>query len=95
MPAKKLSDAEVSQALQTLTHWKQDGQMIVRTHKCDSYPAACALLMQVAFLAEKHEHHPDIEWKYCDVTIRFTTHDVGGLSDFDVLLAGQVEALLG
>jgi 4a-hydroxytetrahydrobiopterin dehydratase len=94
MQAKKLSDAEILQALQALPHWKQEGQMIVRQHKCASYPAACALLMQVAFLAERHEHHPDIEWRYRDVTIRFTTHDVGGLSDFDMLLAEKIDALI-
>jgi 4a-hydroxytetrahydrobiopterin dehydratase len=94
MQAKKLSDTEILQALQALPHWKQEGQMIVRQHKCTSYPAACALLMQVAFLAERHEHHPDIEWRYREVTIRFTTHDVGGLSDFDMLLAEKIDALI-
>ena len=94
MQAKKLSDAETLKALQALPHWKQEGKRIVRQHKCASYPAACALLMQVAFLAEKHEHHPDIEWSYRDVTIRFTTHDVDGLSDLDMLLAEQIDALL-
>jgi 4a-hydroxytetrahydrobiopterin dehydratase len=95
MQAKKLSDAEVLQALQALPHWKQTGQVITRQHQCASYPQACALLVQVAFLAEQHNHHPDIEWKYREVTIHFTTHDVGGLSNVDMLLAQKIDALLG
>ena len=46
----------------------------------------------VAELAERADHHPDINVQYHKVTLTLTSHDAGGISDRDLRLARQIEA---
>lgn len=46
----------------------------------------------IAELAEAANHHPDVDLRYPHVTVRLTTHDVGGLSRRDVDLARDISA---
>jgi len=47
----------------------------------------------VAHLAELANHHPDIDVRYSNITLSLTTHDQGGITQKDVALAKQVEAI--
>jgi len=49
---------------------------------------------RVAMLAEAQEHHPEWSnvWNRLDIVL--TTHDAGGLSARDVIMADAIEALL-
>jgi 4a-hydroxytetrahydrobiopterin dehydratase len=49
----------------------------------------------IAHLAELAWHHPDLIVTYPRVTVRLTTHDAGGISDYDFALARRIEALVG
>jgi 4a-hydroxytetrahydrobiopterin dehydratase len=57
-----------------------------------SFRAGVALVDVISELAEAAHHHPDIDLRYPGVTVRLTTHDVGGLSSRDVGLAQQISA---
>lgn len=48
-------------------------------------------MTRVALRAEKADHHPDWENSYNKVTIRLTSHDVGGITDRDFNLAEAIE----
>jgi 4a-hydroxytetrahydrobiopterin dehydratase len=48
---------------------------------------------RVAFLAERYEHHPEICIDYNRVVLKFTTHDIGGLSDLDFKLAEEINKM--
>jgi 4a-hydroxytetrahydrobiopterin dehydratase len=37
----------------------------------------------VAVLAERRNHHPDIDIRWNRVTLKLTTHETGGLTDRD------------
>jgi 4a-hydroxytetrahydrobiopterin dehydratase len=47
----------------------------------------------VALLAEKQNHHPDIDIRWNKVHLVLSTHSVGGLTEFDFKLAKAIDAL--
>ena len=52
-------------------------------------------MSSVALLAEKLDHHPNWSNVYNTVTIALNTHDAGGVTDFDFVLAGQINEAAG
>jgi 4a-hydroxytetrahydrobiopterin dehydratase len=48
----------------------------------------------VARLAERLQHHPDIDIRWNRVTLRLTTHDAGGLTRMDYELASRISRLV-
>lgn len=48
----------------------------------------------VAFIANAEDHHPDMQLSYGRCTVRFSTHDVKGISVSDFFCASKVDALL-
>jgi 4a-hydroxytetrahydrobiopterin dehydratase len=51
-----------------------------------------ALVNEIGRLADAANHHPDVDLRYKGVTVRMTTHEVGGLSGRDVELASGISA---
>jgi 4a-hydroxytetrahydrobiopterin dehydratase len=58
-----------------------------------SFTAGVQLVEAIGELADAANHHPDVDLRYAGLTVRLTTHDVGGLSDRDVELARQISAV--
>jgi 4a-hydroxytetrahydrobiopterin dehydratase len=54
-----------------------------------------AFVNAIAWIANKENHHPDLElgYNYCHVT--FTTHALNGLSHNDFICAAKMDALIG
>ena len=48
----------------------------------------------VAELAEAAQHHPDILIRWNKVTLTLSTHDAGGLTERDFLLAKSIDRLV-
>jgi 4a-hydroxytetrahydrobiopterin dehydratase len=57
-----------------------------------SFAKGVALVDAIGALADAADHHPDIDLRYPGVTVRLSTHEVGGLSDRDIELARQISA---
>lgn len=86
-----LEPAEVTAALDD---WRVLLGCVATTFSAPSYPAATAFAHAVALLAEKAQHHPDIDIRYPGrVTVVLTTHASGGLTQLDVGLARQIDQL--
>ncbi len=47
----------------------------------------------MAELAEEADHHPDLSNVWRSVTLKFTTHDAGGLTERDFNMASKINAL--
>jgi 4a-hydroxytetrahydrobiopterin dehydratase len=90
-----LSDADVGAALQRLPSWERDGDTIVKTFECPSFPDAVAFVVRIGFLAEKANHHPDLDIRWRKVRVALTTHDAGGLTQRDIDLASAIEEVGG
>ena len=50
-------------------------------------------MTKVAIIAEKMSHHPEWRNVYADVEINLSTHDLGGISNFDFELAKAIDQL--
>jgi 4a-hydroxytetrahydrobiopterin dehydratase len=89
---RKLSDAEIKQELSTLPGWEQQGDMIARVFDRRTFHGSIAFVNTIAEIADRADHHPDIDIRYSRVRIALTTHDANGLTDKDVALARQITA---
>lgn len=91
-----LSEAERSDALEGLDEWDfDDGRdAIRRSFTFADFSAAFAFMTRVALLAEKMDHHPEWSNVWNRVEILLTTHDAGGLSTRDIIMAEAIEALV-
>lgn len=77
------SDA-LQSALRDLPGWSVDGQAITRTFTFPSFPDAIAYVARLAFDAEKADHHPDLLVSYRKVTVTWSTHSEGGVTQKDI-----------
>lgn len=73
--------------------WSNNGQDIDRTFTFASFIDGITFINSVAKLAELQNHHPDITINYCNVTLRLTTHDAGGLTEKDFELATAINEI--
>lgn len=74
--------------VQTGTH-----PQLVREFKFNNFKSAWHHLNQIAQIAEKHNHHPDLllKWGYLKVTT--FSHDINDLSERDYKLAESINLL--
>jgi len=52
-----------------------------------------AFVNRLTPVAERAEHHPDLEVGYGKVLVKLSTHDAGGLTELDLKLAGEIDGL--
>jgi len=90
----KLTATQIRAALPKVRRWQKKGSVIHRTYQLKDFPAAIKFVNAVARLAEKAWHHPDIDIRWNQVTLRLTTHDAGGLTEKDFDLAGKFDHLV-
>lgn len=70
-----------------------DGVKIKHKFVFKTFRDAIAFVNNVAALAEKENHHPNMFIAYNKVTITCTTHVIGGLSENDFIVAAKIESL--
>jgi 4a-hydroxytetrahydrobiopterin dehydratase len=90
---KKLTTSEIKSALNAVPDWKKKGDEIARMFQFRDFPAAMKFVDAVAELAEKAQHHPDIDIRWNKVALALTTHDAGGLTEKDFALAKKFDKL--
>ena len=90
---QKLTGSRLEEALADLPAWTRTGEFLERTFEFSDFDAAMSFVNQVAWAAEKVNHHPDIDIRWNRVRLALTTHDVGGLTSLDLGLAAQCEFL--
>lgn len=62
------------------------------TFQFPDFTTAFAFMTEVAFQAEKHQHHPNWSNVYNEVNVELTTHDAGNtITDKDHKLAKAIE----
>ena len=64
---------------------------IEKEFKFDDYKQAVDFTNKVANLAMEEDHHPDLLLSYGKVKVTLTTHNVGGLSENDFVMAAKIE----
>ena len=89
----KLSDAEITAGLSALPGWAREGDEIVKTFDCGSFPDAVAFVVRIGFFAERADHHHDLDVRWKRVRVALSTHDAGGLTAKDLDLATEIEGI--
>jgi 4a-hydroxytetrahydrobiopterin dehydratase len=89
----KLNRAEAEQKIRTLKGWTLDGDAIKKQYTFTGFPEAVAFVSRLVPEAEAADHHPDIQINYKRVTLTYTTHDQGGLTDKDLAGAAMADRL--
>jgi 4a-hydroxytetrahydrobiopterin dehydratase len=74
--------------------WIDSHGALERTFELPSFSEAIAFVGRVAQAAEEANHHPDISISYRKVTLRWTTHSAGGITDLDYELAARTDELV-
>ena len=89
----KLEEEQISSSLAALPLWQRQEQVVTRTYEFKDFPEAMKFVNAVAALAEQAQHHPDLDVRWNKVTLAFTTHDAGGLTNKDFALARECDEL--
>ncbi len=91
---KALSDKVIKDGLKKLSGWTLKGNKISAEYKCTDFREAMAFVTQVAFAADKADHHPEIYNVYNKVTFKLSTHDAGDkVTKKDMDLAKEIVSL--
>jgi 4a-hydroxytetrahydrobiopterin dehydratase len=90
-------DAKRAQAfLGELPEWRlaDTGDVIEKEFRFENFYQTIEFVNAIAWFANREDHHPDLVVSYNRCHVRWSTHDVGGLSLNDFICAAKVQALL-
>ena len=88
-----LDNAAIEKELRALKGWSLKGKEIQKTLDLKDFVRAMGFVNSVALLAEKANHHPDIDIRWNKVTLTLSTHSAGGLTEKDFRLAHEIDTL--
>jgi 4a-hydroxytetrahydrobiopterin dehydratase len=73
--------------------WSEEGDALVREFSFESYLDGVEFARRVAEVADRENHHPDLDIRYKKVVVRWSTHSAGGVTDRDRELAARTSEL--
>jgi len=88
-----LTSDQIQKELSNLRGWELVGKEIKKTYEMKDFVHAMGFVNSVALLAEKANHHPDIDIRWNKVTLALSTHSAGGLTEKDFALAKAIDEL--
>ncbi len=91
MAVTKLTEAEIQNELTKLNGWEVVDGKLHKVYQFPDFVSAFAFMTKVALWAEKLDHHPEWFNVYNRVVIDLITHDAGGISQKDFLLAQKID----
>ena len=91
----RLAEARVRELLPELPDWTlaEEGKALVRTFRFPDYRHTMSFVNALAHMANREDHHPDLGVHYDRCVVRWSTHDVGGLSENDFICAARTDEL--
>jgi 4a-hydroxytetrahydrobiopterin dehydratase len=98
MHRSKLEASAIASALQALNAsaagpWSVQNGKLHKTFRFKDFSEAFGFMARVALVAETMDHHPEWLNLYNSVRVDLSTHDAGGLSELDFVLARRMEAI--
>lgn len=92
--ADLLEDEEIEQRLDELGDWEREGDEIQKVYEFDDFASAIRFVNEVAKMADRYDHHPDIDIRWNKVKLVLTTHSEDGITALDFDLANDIEQSL-
>lgn len=93
MERRKLETDEIAERLGELEGWNVRESFLTKRFAFANFAESLAFVNRVGEIAERHDHHPDITFGWGYAVIDLTTHDRGGITEFDFAVAGEIERL--
>ena len=90
---QKLSEKQIAKQVAGLKGWKVINGKVSKSFEFESFVDAFGFMTRVAMEAEKMNHHPEWYNVYNKVKIDLVTHDVSGISNYDIKLASTIDSL--
>ncbi len=91
---RSLKRTEAEELMREVPQWTLKDEAIEREFQLKDFRKAMEFVNQVADIAEKQDHHPDILIRYNKVTLTLSTHKVRGLSPKDFILATKIDLMM-
>lgn len=89
----KLSSESIDFELKNLKGWAVVNNKMHKEFKFDDFNQAFGFMTRAAMHIEKINHHPEWFNVYNKITVDLTTHDVGGITQNDIILAKILNSL--
>lgn len=89
-----LKDHQIVELLGQVDGWRVSAGQLERTFRFRDHYQVMAFVNAVAWISHREDHHPEMVVGYDTVTVRYSTHSIGGLSRNDFLCAAKVDHLV-
>ena len=90
---ERLSEDKIQEEINKLERWTLKEGKLSKAFDFPDFVQAFGFMTQVAIEAEKINHHPEWFNVYNRLEINLVTHDVNGISNYDIKLAGTINHL--
>jgi 4a-hydroxytetrahydrobiopterin dehydratase len=90
--AGRLTTDEIAAVLKANPEWTLEQGKLVREWTFRDFVEAMAFVNRVAEIAETAEHHPDIDVRYNKVRLELVSHDAGGITNRDAVMAHRISS---
>ena len=91
--AARLDDVARDEALAALPGWRLSNDALEKTFRFGAYGDTIGFVNAVAWIAQRLDHHPDLEVGYNRCRVVWTTHDASGVTMNDCIAAARTEQL--
>ena len=89
----KLTDKEIESEVNKMPGWKVVNGKLSKSFEFKDFIEAFSFMTSVAMHAEKMNHHPEWFNVYNKVNIDLVTHDLNGISNYDMKLANAIDKI--
>tara|TARA_B100000902_G_scaffold107794_2_gene109547 strand:+ start:1123 stop:1413 length:291 start_codon:yes stop_codon:yes gene_type:complete len=90
MKPKLLKNEALKELSVIIPRWVIMENHIEREFNFSNFIEAFSFMTKIAFICEKHNHHPNWENVYSKVIIKLSTHDLGGITNLDQNIASEI-----
>lgn len=91
--AARMDAQSLHEMLPALAGWQLAQEALEKTFRFAAYPETLQFVNAVAWIAQRLDHHPDLEVRYNRCRVVWTTHDAQGVTINDCIAAARTEQL--
>ncbi|MCA9395591.1 MAG: 4a-hydroxytetrahydrobiopterin dehydratase [Candidatus Omnitrophica bacterium] len=89
-----MSDSEIRQHLIGLNDWSYDGEYLNKEFKFSDYYEVLSFINGTAWISNKDDHHPQIEFGYNTCKVLYRTHMEDGITPKDFIAASKIDRMM-
>ena len=88
---RKLSGNELDEIVKSMSGWEIKEGKLQKIFQFSNFVEAFGFMTKIALEAEKINHHPEWTNVYNTVSVKLSTHDTDGITDYDIKLAKIID----